>query len=201
MSSYEVVFLLLLAGGIGIPMPEERPLLYGGIAAAHPDVSLLMMFGVCYAGVMIGDTTMFFLGYFFGNKLLDKSARSPFLPLVTPEKIEEVREGLRKRRLLYLFIGRHLFFLRSVTFVAAGALRIPLLEFLLSDSLAALVSVAIFLGIGYLFGSTIPEERLMQITHQVNIVILLVLLVGGGGYYLLRRYRRVKSASLPRENG
>jgi membrane protein DedA with SNARE-associated domain len=63
------------------------------------------------------------------------------------------------------------------------------------------VSVAIFVGIGFLFGSTIPEERLMQLSHQVNIVILLVLLVGGGGYYLFRRYRRAKSAPLPRENG
>ena len=195
------IFILLVLGGLGFPIPEEIPLFLGGVAASEHVAPLLDVFLVCYIGVLIGDQTMYLFGYLFGQKILDFGAKSPFFPSVTEDKINEVREGLRKRRLVYLFIGRHLFLLRSVTFVAAGSLRVPFLEFLAADALAALASVSIFMGIGYVLGQSIDTNVVHHMTNQAHFYITLLLLIGLAGFFVMKRRKetiaRRAAASVP----
>ena len=194
------IFVLLVLGGLGFPIPEEIPLFLGGVAAAEHVAPLLDIFAVCYAGVLIGDQTMYLFGYLFGQKILDFGAKSPFFPSVTEDKINEVREGLRKRRLVYLFIGRHLFLLRSVTFVAAGSLRVPFLEFLAADALAALASVSIFMGIGYVFGQSVDTDVVSHMTRQAHFYITILLVIGVACFFFMKRRKKLiaqKSALVP----
>jgi membrane protein DedA with SNARE-associated domain len=137
------ILSMLFLGGIGFPIPEDIPLILAGVAAGKGLISPYAVWGTCYFGVILADQIVFWAGYFFGARILKAGTQSRFLPLVTEEKIEEVREGLRKRRLAFIFLGRHLFPVRSLTFLTAGALKIPYLEFLLSDAIAALVSVTL----------------------------------------------------------
>lgn len=187
------VFVMLLLGGIGFPIPEDIPLILGGVAIAQKIAPLSTMFLVCYAGVMAGDQTMFFIGHRYGQKLLDAGAKSRFFPAITQEKVEEIREGLRKRRLLYIFIGRHLFPIRSATFVCAGALRVPFLEFLVADALAALVSVSIMMSIGWWLGDQLTPETVEHLVEQAHIYILALALLCVGAWFLRRRMRLRKS--------
>jgi len=184
---YTAVFVMLILGGIGFPFPEELPLIIAGVGAANNIINLQLAFLVCYAGVMIADQTMYFFGYFFGQKLLSAGTRSPIFPSITEDKVNEVREGLRKRRLLYLFIGRHLFFLRSVTFVVAGSLRVPFFEFFLTDAIAALFSVTLFMWLGYLLGNELSPEVIQHIAHEANMYILIGVILGAAGYYVYVR--------------
>lgn len=135
---------------------------------------------VCYLGVVLADLMIYGIGYKFGPRLLSYGTLSPFLPSVTPERVERVRVGLRKKRFMYIFLGRHLFPLRSVTFLTAGALRIPFLEFLISDLIAALISVALMIGLGFILGETITPEMLNHIGKEVHwygaILTILVLI-------------------------
>ncbi|MBL7662037.1 DedA family protein [bacterium] len=186
------IFVLLLLGGIGFPIPEDLPLLLAGVALSQHVTDLWTTFLVCYVGVMVGDQAMYFMGYRFGTKLLSASARSDFFPALTEDKLNEIREGLRRKRLLYIFIGRHLFPIRSVTFLSAGALRVPFFEFLLADGLAALVSVSIMLGIGYFLGGFVPAETVEHFAHEAHIWvgwITAILVVGGVGYKVYHHYK------------
>ena len=49
-----VVFLILLACGFGLPMPEDIILITSGILASHGVVQLHQAQLVCFAGVLIG---------------------------------------------------------------------------------------------------------------------------------------------------
>ncbi len=175
---YWTVFISLILGALGFPIPEELPLIVGGLAVASGELSAEIMFGICFAGVLIGDQFMYFVGRFIGNRLLEAGKRSPLLPAITEERINEVRDGLRRKRLFYIFVGRHLFFLRSVTFLAAGSLRIPFLEFFFADFLAACFSVSIFFGLGYWLGGQVSPEFVPNVIHYARTVLMGVVCLG-----------------------
>ena len=59
------VFISLLLGGVGFPIPEDIPLLLSGLAASKGVVSLKSIFGTCYVGVVLADQIVYALGYYF----------------------------------------------------------------------------------------------------------------------------------------
>ncbi len=183
------IFVALVLGGLGLPIPEDIPLVLAGAAAAKRVLSIQSAFFTAYFGVLIADQLIFLVGFFFGQRLLDAGTRSPWFPAITEERVEVVRDGLRRKRLIYIFIGRHLFPVRTVTFITAGALRIPFLEFLIADAVAALVSTSMMVSLGYFLGSTLTAESLQTITHQLHFWFGAAVFVGLIAYliYLLIR--------------
>ncbi len=185
------VFVLLILGGFGFPIPEDLPILLGGVAASKEIVSFHIIFLICYLGVMVGDQIMFFVGHHFGQRLLEAGTKSPFFPSITEDKVNEVREGLRKRRLLYIFIGRHLFPIRSVTFITAGALRIPFFEFFLADAIAAFVSVSLMIWLGTILGQSLTPEMISHVAKQAHYYVIGLVAIICLMYLLNRQIRRV----------
>ena len=195
-SGYRVhvaVFILLILGGFGFPIPEDIPLLLAGVAGQRGFVKIQSIFITSYLGVLLADQVVFFIGYFFGQKLLNAGTRSPFFPSFNEEKVNEIREGLRKKRLFYIFLGRHLFPVRTVTFLTAGSLRIPYLEFLISDALAALASVGIVVGIGYLLGEKLTPEVVEAIVTDFHYFLAVVFAIGLSLYAAYKWVERKKN--------
>lgn len=168
------VFIALLLGGLGFPIPEDLPLLFAGLAAGRQVVSFWAIFITCYAGVVLGDLIVYTLGYFFGPSMVEAGKKSRYFPGITEARIQKVQKGLRKNRFLYIFMGRHLFPLRSITFATAGALRIPLVEFLIADLLAAFVSVFLMLGLGFLLGEALPAEVIEDVSRSIHWVAIAI---------------------------
>ena len=189
------VIIALLLGGFGLPIPEDVPLLLAGIAASKKIVSFQAIFVTSYVGVVVADQLVYLIGYVFGPGLIQFGKDSKFFPAITEDKVEEIHQGLRNKRLLYIFLGRHLFPLRSVTFVTAGALRIPFLEFLVSDMLAAFVSVLIMLVLGFVLGEAMTPEVIEQVTKQVHLYIIGIVAIIAF-FMLLRRIQRKRRAAL-----
>ncbi len=162
--TYASVLIMLLIGGLGLPMPEDIPLVLAGIAISKEVVNPFYIFIICYIGVILGDQFLFFIGYKFGNKLLqmEHDPNSTISSFVTEERVSKIREGLRRKRFIYILIGRHLFPVRTATFLIAGSLRIPFLEFLISDMIAALISVSIVLFLGWLIGWQLLDPQVFE---------------------------------------
>src|SRR4051794_1756271 len=91
---YLGVFIGILATGLGFPLPEEVPIITGGALAAHKEVSLLIMLPVCIVGVIIGDSFLYFIGRFWGSKLVEM----PFIRkrLLTPERFASIAANFQK---------------------------------------------------------------------------------------------------------
>ena len=190
------VFALLVLGGFGLPIPEDVPLIFAGVAAANEITPVYMVFAVCYVGVVISDQIIFALGYYFGNRILDLGTRSSLFPAITEERVQEIREGLKRKRFIYIFIGRHIYPVRTATFLTAGALRIPYRDFFIADMVAALVSVAVMMGIGVFLGHTLSAEVINQIAKDLHWYITALVTVMLVGYGLRKLYRRRKFAKL-----
>ncbi len=184
------VFLLLLLGAFGFPIPEDIPLILAGVALSKDIVSVETMFATCVSGVLLADTILFSVGYYFGEKIIDAGTRSPFFPAITEGRIRKLRVALRKNRLLYILIARHLFPIRSATFITAGALRIPVLEFIAADGLASLLSVTIMLSLGFFLGERLTPEVISILVREGSTYIALILLVLVIIWFVHRHYKK-----------
>src|SRR5437660_46881 len=83
---------MIIASGLGFPIPEEIPVVTGGILAAHPDneVSWWIMLPLCICSVVIGDGFLYGIGRMWGRRLLEiKWLRKRLLPADRLKRIEE----------------------------------------------------------------------------------------------------------------
>lgn len=194
LTAYGLVFLVLLAAGFGLPLPEDIPLVMGGVLVHRGQAHLLTMILVGYLGIIIGDSIMFGLGRRFGSKL---GAHAPapgiFGRIVTPEKRARVESMFKKHGEKIVMVARFLPGVRTVTYFTAGSVGMRYSLFVLYDSIAALASAPLFVLLGYYFGSDI-ESLLARVAagERKVVVTLLVLVVGSLLFNRWRAKRREK---------
>ncbi|RMD85234.1 MAG: DedA family protein [Candidatus Dadabacteria bacterium] len=164
-----VLFVLLMAGAVGFPIPEDVPLILGGIVSHRGNISPWATFAVCYSGVIVGDLIVYSIGRKLGPSLFEKEW---FKARVTSRKVKRFRLRLEKRSLLMIFIARHLFYLRSVTFLTCGAVKMRTLRFVSADALAALISVPLMIWIGYVCSE--HYETLLSVLHKAKVWSLII---------------------------
>jgi membrane protein DedA with SNARE-associated domain len=144
---YLCLFSALVAGAFGLPIPEDLPLIAGGTLIHKGKASLLATALTCYIAILVGDWIIFMIGWRYGARLF----RQPwFLRRFSPKRIRSLRRGLERRSVPMIFLARHLFYLRTVTFLMCGAVRMKPARFLVADAAAAAISMPAMLGMGYL---------------------------------------------------
>ncbi len=144
---YLAVFSVLLACGFGVPIPEDVSLVAGGIIAGLGYADPWIMCGVGLAGVLLGDASVFLIGRRFGARVLGQRwARR----LLSPRRYAQVQDRFDRYGNRMLFIARFLPGLRTAVFLSAGMTRrVGFGRFLLLDGAAALISVPLWVALGY----------------------------------------------------
>ncbi|POB00691.1 DedA family protein [Chromobacterium sinusclupearum] len=184
---YVAVFAVLLVCGFGVPIPEDITLVAGGVISGLGYTNVHYMFVVGMAGVLVGDGCMFMAGRIFGQKVL---RFKPIARILTQERFEAVQEKFEKYGNWVLFVARFLPGLRSPIFITAGMTRrVPYWRFLLMDGFAALISVPVWVYLGY-YGAA-NRDWLMMMVHrgQAGILSVVALLLLGVGFVWYRRRR------------
>jgi len=59
--TYLGVFLILFVAGLGVPIPEELPIMAGGVLAHEGVVRWWLMLPVCVLGVLSGDVALYWI--------------------------------------------------------------------------------------------------------------------------------------------
>ena len=171
---YIAVFLVLIACGFGIPIPEDITLVAGGVIcglAASMDVHLMVV--VSLLGVIVGDGTMFMLGKLLGPRVKN-------VPLVknvfTEKRYQQMQEKVHKYGNRILFVARFLPGLRAPIFVTAGiSRRVSYWKFLVMDGGAALISVPLWVYAGYYFAHDLDD--LLHWVKQSETFIISILAI------------------------
>ena len=68
--AYAIIFGILLACGLGFPLPEDIPLVAAGYLVWEGTLKWFPALLVTMAGVLIGDSILFFLGQRLGLSIL-----------------------------------------------------------------------------------------------------------------------------------
>ncbi len=155
-------------------MPEDIILVTGGILASKNIIDPTWTFVVSMAGVLIGDGIIFSVGKRYGQ-------RARKLPLIKNVLNEE--RDLKVQKLFHrfgdfiIFIGRFLPGLRMPIFLTAGSYQISAWKFFLLDGIAALISVPIWIYVGFLFGSNLDVLEKYVRRMQLGIVGLALIAI------------------------
>jgi membrane protein DedA with SNARE-associated domain len=183
---------ILLLCGLGLPIPEDISLISGGYMAHLGVVNVHTVFVVCFASVLGGDCAAFFLGHFFGRRLL---GWGPAQRLFSAKKQLRVRAYFRKYGSKVIFVGRFLPGLRFSIYFSAGTLHVRPAVFLLYDTLAALLSVPFLVYLAWAFGEHI--DRVIRWARRSEYGILVIAVVATAFLlFKLARYRKRRRREL-----
>lgn len=184
---YLTVFLSLLGGAFFLPIPEDLVLIVSGVLIHREVVDPTLIFLICYVTIIIGDVILYYIGFFFGPTLFVKRW---FRSRVHPSKIKKAREHLDDNNITTIFVARHLFYLRSLTFLTCGAVKMSFSRFLAADLVAALISSILMLGIGYVASEN--YERFRDNLEIAQLLILVAILIFGLRWNIRRKRRKRK---------
>lgn len=154
--AYLIIFGLLILCGFGNPVPEDTILLAAGYLAHADVVNIYLILPLSYVGILCGDFLLYYFGRRYGQKLIN---HPKFLKLVPVRRIDKVRRGFQRWGHWMVFFARFLVGFRSPTFLLSGVMKMPFKEFAIIDCLGALISVPLFVGLGYLFGTHVEGLR------------------------------------------
>ena len=177
-TGYFGIFLILVLGGLGLPVPEEAPIILAAILARKGTMHWIPALGSCFAGVLVGDFIVYFLGFFYGEKVLRLPLTRKFL---TKAREAQIQGYFHRHGVKILILGRFAPGFRTAAYLTAGILRLPPLKLFLTDLCAASMSTFLLFGLGYAFASKV-EEGFREAQHY----LIWAVAFGLGGWFLHR---------------
>ncbi|MEI7782423.1 MAG: DedA family protein, partial [Planctomycetota bacterium] len=184
-----IVFFLTLTG-IGLPVPEEVPIVAAGVASRAGALQWYYALPACMVGALLGDSLMYAIGRFFGARILREHPWwSGFL---TAEREKTIEDLLKKHGIKAFFVARFLVGLRSPFYLTAGILKVKYRWFLFADFICASVVIGGFFGLAYLFGDRITgliQSAERGVTAAIVVVALAAFVVIAFFSFRKRRIR------------
>jgi len=184
-SPYIGVFVVLVLASLGLPVPEEIPIVTSGILAHRGVVRWWLALAVCLLGVLAGDVILYAAGRRWGEGVLD---RPSLRRLLTPERRDRLAEAYRRHGAVIVFTSRHVMGLRGAAFLTAGIVRLPAWKFFLADGAGILIGVPLSFTLAYLFADHV--QALLDDVHRVERWIGLVAVLGVTAALVIRARRR-----------
>lgn len=186
-AGYAVLLVLLLLCGVGNPLPEDAVLIAGGYLIYTGVLQLVPTVAVCYCGVVCGDAILYYIGRRYGQQII---THPRFHRIIPPDRVDRIRKNFQRWGHWTILFARFLVGLRAPTFLLSGVMHVRWRTFLLFDAIGALVSVPLFVGLGFLFGNNVDALR-----HDVSRVQHWLLAAGvvsivGWLFWIWRKTRR-----------
>jgi membrane protein DedA with SNARE-associated domain len=181
---YLAIFLLLVFGIVGLPVPDETLLTFTGYLVFKSHLSLPLAFGTALAGSISGITISYWLGRTFGVALIHRYGR--YLH-ITEERIQKTHVWFERVGHWGLTFGYFIPGVRHFTAYAAGMSKVEPHMFAMFAYSGACLWVGTFIGLGYFLG-----ERWEAVEKNIHKYMVGFSVAGGVlviAYLLWRRYR------------
>ena len=138
------VLFILITCGLGVPLPEDIPLITGGWLIGR-DGSLALMIFTGLAGILIGDSIIFRAGQAYGERLLDTRVGRH----IPAARVKSTVRAFERHGVKFIMAARFVPGLRAVTYFVAGTTGVPYWKFICFDGLAACVSAPAWVCLGW----------------------------------------------------
>ena len=186
---YLGILLVLLLCGLGLPIPEDVPLLTGGWLCYEGLANVWIMILVGLAGVLSGDFILFWLGRRFGHRIMQHRL---FRKLVNPSRLAKAERLFKRHGFKIIFFGRFLPGLRPMLWMVCGISRVPTWVFATTNGAAACISVPTLVLLGKLFGHSIHQVQ-QDVRHVMHLILLIAIAaaLAGTAYYIHKQQKRL----------
>lgn len=191
------IFAVLLLGSLGVPVPEELPIIAAAVLSHEGIVRWWLALPVCLLGVLSGDVVLCWVGRHWGEQVLNwRLVRL----LLSPARQQWLKAAYRRHALKTVVTARHVMGLRAAAFLTAGSAGVPFWKFVVADAGAALFGVPLTFGWAYFFTDQIKAimadvRRVERWLGLAGLPALVAMLVVG----VWRWHRRVGKERLDEE--
>jgi membrane-associated protein len=183
---YVAVFLVVVLGNIGLPVPEETIILLSGYLAWRGTFSLPAAIAVGILSAIAGDNLGYWVGRRAGRPLLESYGRYLW---VSPQTIRKAEDFFARYGHWAVFLGRFIAGVRFLNGPLAGISRMPFREFFPYNAGGAVVYVTAVALVGYAAGENLHSVLRLLERAEHFIALAVAILVIGLGYRFLRRSR------------
>ena len=149
--TYAILFLIVFmeTGIVFTPfLPGDSLLFVAGAFAAINSLNIWLLFFLLTAAAILGDTTNYWIGYFFGKKIV----AHPKIP-IDEGHIKETQKFFHKHGGKTIILARFMPFIRTFAPFVAGVGRMDYKRFFLYNIVGGLLWVSIATFAGYFFGN------------------------------------------------
>jgi membrane protein DedA with SNARE-associated domain len=137
--TYLGIFVVLLFGSLGVPIPEEMAIIAAAVLSHAGLVRWWLALPICLLGVLSGDMVLYWVGRHWGANVLNWRV----VRLVLTRKREQwLKAAYRRHALKTIVTARHVMGLRAAAFLTAGMARVPFWKFVVADAGAAALGAA-----------------------------------------------------------
>ena len=194
-------FALLVAAGVGFPIPEEVPVVGAGLwVGQNPELRpwSFLALPICILGVVISDALLYTIGRLYGPRLLEYRWTSRLLP---PEKLARIEGNFHKYGVKILLFARVLPGIRSPIFITAGIMKLPLRRFVLADGIYAIPGVSLLFFLAFWFGDQFKElfDKIEKDLDVAKPIIILAALAAVAAYICYHFVRKPIPTGDPRD--
>ena len=170
---YAGIFLIVILGNIGLPVPEETVLAIAGYLVWSGRLQLLPVLIVALVSAVAGDNLGYWLGRRYGRATIGRYARW----LLKPGRVVTAESFIRRYGALAVCVARFVGGFRFLAGPLAGAVGLPFGSFLRGNLLGAVLFVPYAVGIGYAIGYGLGPY-VTQVQHALGGIGHMVLIVG-----------------------
>ncbi len=171
----------------------ETFVIFAGLAASHDLLDIRLLFLAAALGSLIGDQVMFFIGRYYGWRVV---ARFPKLQ----PKLNKILCILEKFSVSFILSYRFMYGVRNISALAVGMSHLSWRRFFVLNALASTLWSLVFCGGGYLFGDMMQRMGLgdEDSVHSevrgfmIACLIVFVLIVGARIFYVRRQMQKEK---------
>jgi len=184
---YFAIFLLLVCGIVGLPVPDETLLTFTGFLVFKGNLSLPLAFAAALGGSLSGITISYTLGRTFGMKVIHRYGR---YIRVTEEHVNKAHAWFARVGHWSLTFGYFVPGFRHLSAFAAGMSDLEAPQFALFAYPGGCLWVAAFLSLGYFLGDRWQAVEKNVERYFAAAAIGLVILAAGWLLWRLSRARR-----------
>ncbi|NLF29883.1 MAG: DedA family protein [Planctomycetes bacterium] len=184
---YPTLLGILVIASLGIPIPEDIPLIAAGvILSQHPEVaSWTGTLLVALVGIMTGDLVLYTVGRLAGPGVVQHRL---VRWVITPRRFNRTVALFQRWGMWACFFGRFFMGIRAAMCMTAGATRFPYWRFFLADCAGAMLSIPLFVFLGYWFAEALPTLR--KSLFEIQGLLVALVIVGAVAGVLVWRWRR-----------
>lgn len=161
--SYAGVLLVLLAGSLGVPVPEEIPIVTAGVLSHQGVMRWWLALPTCMVGVLSGDVVLYWIGRRYGERVLEHGLVRRILDA---GRLAQLEGAYRRRGALIVFLARNVMGLRAAAFIGAGVVRLAFWKFLVADGMAIAYGVPLNFTLAFFFSAHL--HAVMAEVHRVE---------------------------------
>jgi membrane protein DedA with SNARE-associated domain len=174
---YLAIFVFVVLGNLGVPVPEESILVLAGYLVWQGDLRLPLVLLVGILSAIAGDNLGYWIGRRYGQEAIARYGR---WVLLTPARLDATRRFVTRYGAFGVFAARFIAGLRFMAGPLAGSTGLPPLAFVAANALGAGVYVPTMVAVGYgvAYGLGDYLKRFERIVGKVEHVVLIGAIIG-----------------------